>query len=120
MKAISAQSLHSEAEKWLSPCSPHSLVVTETGRFGPENRRYVQVASTLDAKAHALYFFSNRDGQWSVLPPTLRHLFDPISFERYGFFAPPVAAASDHVKSAFEDTESHLPGEADQRGEKHV
>lgn len=68
MKAT-AQSLRSQVEKWLAPHFMRSVRVTEFGRTGSSNARYVRVESRDNAGSHALYFFLHGDGHWSVFPP---------------------------------------------------
>jgi hypothetical protein len=68
MRATSAQSLRSQVEKWLTPHLARSIRVTVFGRTGPLNRRYVRVEVQEAEDSHALFFFLQDGGCWSVLP----------------------------------------------------
>jgi hypothetical protein len=65
---MSASSLRSVIEKWLSPNPAMPVRIAEFSRTGSNRRRYVRVEAEGPTGIHALFFFRHADGTWRVFP----------------------------------------------------
>lgn len=73
-------SLRLLVEKWLGPMSAMTVRVTQFGRIGSNQRRFVCVEAPRPAGKLVIYFFLHDNGVWCVFPPDVKR--PVVSFYR--------------------------------------